>query len=274
MASLDGRVDLRVVLVSSTSSTSRLQGTDLGISLPPGSGDRGHVQLDYDVGSYNDFALLVRSLCLQASVPLQQSLRGSSSSSPIKLCDPVNSVWLENSVSEFSIQGKLRPHLREFSKKIVIHVTDEDARLFSYSDFQANRDAFFSDLQFVHFGFLNFSNFKPWGPKLASQCDPSRPSSCPNATEYIQAALATGGKVFDMNEGEWSQNFKDLANATIEIAENRFRLPSSNLKVLRVEIDGVALDDQSFSVEGDMLIVSENVIDSKSVELIVSASIL
>ncbi len=140
--------------------------------------------------------------------------------------------------------GGLKDFLRTDSTKVYIFVTDDMSILSSHSFLSAASDHFPNSASKV-FGFIGF--------QLDSPC------KARTGTQYIDMSEATGGKVYNICDADWSSHFADLGNHVAYSANNSFKLNTDKVeKVMAVEVNGVTIDSSLYKVVKNTVTINVN----------------
>ncbi len=136
--------------------------------------------------------------------------------------------------------------LRPNSNKVLVFVTDDNSEVSARSFF--NTIARFLKIdQLKVFGFVGLD-------KTISPCI-DRVGS-----HYIDMARATGGKMFNICESDWTPYFESLIKEVEKLTKTEFKLPNFPKSDLIVKVDGVEI--KKYKIEGLSLIINPEVFKS------------
>lgn len=140
------------------------------------------------------------------------------------------------------------PFFRADSKKIIVFVTDDNSSMTA-----AN---FTTNLSKVGVGTGQGAVFSFIG--LGSTV-----SKCQAATGAVYQTLASqsGAKVFNICETDWSKYFTDLKTDVLTKLGRSFTLKDTTaMKIVKVEVDGVAIDASKYSFSSGVLMLADDVV--------------
>ena len=88
-------------------------------------------------------------------------------------------------------------------------------------------------------------------------------SKCQAATGAAYQTLATqsNAKVYNISQTDWSQNFSDLKTDVLTKLGRTFVMKDTMVaKIVKVEVDGVAIDSSKYSFANNTLTLADSVV--------------
>ncbi len=242
--SITARADISLTLVSKAGT-----GT-LNVTLPDSLKGSNHRQIDISVGSRNELPMLAAGFC-------PAEVGAAPPTGTTRICgQDFNGVlsYLEAPASIVAMRAQLAGILRPGAKLVIVVVSDDN----SVSVTDAN------------FLTLVKSKVPDFAPTMFSFIVDG--TSCTNGTpgaSYIKLAAATGGATYKICEPDWKNNFADLSEATIKIANKKFKLSYESSNIISIKVDGTALEQTQYKITGDELEISDGVFTTSSKELVI-----
>ena len=200
------------VTIGNSTSTSNSNGYPLKLSDEALA--KGHIQQHVEVSSNNALAVFGYALC--------------SGSDPDRLCNEARS-------GVTAYPHFLKDFFRPESSKVLVVVTDDNAKSFEASQMQALlRNKNINNL--THFSFQGLPE-----------------STCPTTTvgsEYQILNRASGGAAFDVCEEDWSDSFSKLTSDIKSLIQSVFDLDQEALSIDSVALDGIKLGADQYQQTG------------------------
>jgi len=140
------------------------------------------------------------------------------------------------------------PFFRADSKKIIVFVTDDNSTMTAASFTSGLSSAGVGSGQAAIFGFIGLG---------------STVSKCQAATGAVYQTLATqsNAKVYNICQTDWSQNFSDLKTDVLTKLGRTFVMKDTMVaKIVKVEVDGVAIDSSKYSFANNTLTLADSVV--------------
>ena len=153
------------------------------------------------------------------------------------------------------IPQMLGTSIRSNSKKVVVVVTDDNSDL-SANMFLKAITKFFRVIDFKLFGFVGLD-------RTQSKCIDNVGKA------YIDLAVNTGGRAFNICETDWHPYFEALVKDVGEITKTEFTLPSRPKGQIVVKIDGVATTKYTLNAR-TLVIHPDNFVQNKKYNIEVS----
>ena len=141
---------------------------------------------------------------------------------------------------------------RKESSKVLVIVTDDDSRL-SSDDFLARLKTVIDIREFKLFGFTGTPE---------SKCSISK-----KGQQYINLADMTSGKIFDICEEDWSQNFDLLADSIIDTIKSKYDVSRVIKETISIEIGGKAVSKDKYRFVNKTITFAENLISDSDLEI-------
>jgi hypothetical protein len=140
------------------------------------------------------------------------------------------------------------PFFRQDSKKIIVFVTDDNSKPMTAADFTAGlAKAGVASGQAGIFGFIGLG-------KALSPCQAA------TGVEYQTLVSQTGGKAYNICEKDWTQYFSDLKADVLTKLGRSFTMKDTMVaKIVKVEVDGVAIDASKYSFANGVLMLADDV---------------
>lgn len=139
------------------------------------------------------------------------------------------------------------PFFRADSKKIIVFVTDDNSAM-TAADFTANlAKAGVASGQAAIFSFIGLG---------------STVSKCQAKTGVVYQTLATqtGSQVYNICDLDWSKHFADLKTDVLTKLGRSFTMKDTMVaKIVKVEVDGVAIDASKYSLSNGVLLLADDV---------------
>jgi len=204
--------------------------TGLPVTLSDEAKANGHVQQNIEVKSNNALAIFGHSLCDE--------------NDPSQLCKEAKDN-AENTIgsivfpgnNDFPPAGFMKKRFRPNSTKVVVIVTDDNAKKFTSREI--------TDLvKEKNLGPITYFAFQ--GLKESAQtsdCDIAN-----EGTEYENLTQASGGESFDICPTDWSSNFSKLTSNIRNIIESSFMVERDVLEIISVSVDGVAISKDLYQL--------------------------
>lgn len=261
ISSVSEETDLKLALISADSP---IRGTaDTSVRLSSSDIAAGHVQLDLAVGSTNAMAIAAAASCDSQGTNLEYiptNRFGGDLDQNATLCGEDNFYYTEEFQEKFpgssrfiespeiisAASGRLTSFFRPNATRAYVFVTDDNAQTVNQRNFAEMVSS--EDTKPIIYAFRGVIN--------ATNCEVANPGEA-----YEEVSAASGGKVFDICERDWTQHFSSLTESVIKQANNKFTLEFSAIpSSLRVAINGKNLSSQDFTLTGRQLIIAEPVI--------------
>lgn len=241
--SLAGNTDTHVALLSSAKGS-------LGIdaaAIVKGSNVK---QISEEVGSNNALAMIASSL-------------GKGFGSENSLDVMGHNRRYSGGQSVRAVAGSLASFPRSGAKLVIVIVTDDNAEGVDESNFL---EALKADQPLSAPTVFSFSGLS------------SSPAHCEIADEglaYQELASKTGGEVFDICSGDWSENFKKLGKQVAQLVSTSFKLKTADaVGVVKVEVDGVELPAKAYKFEnGKVSIVDSSMVSAEAKKIAITYSV-
>lgn len=212
---------------------SRRGNSGTNVMLPAGLDPNLHIQIDYGVGSRDGMCIM------QSSLFTEQEIDGATTDASA-VC---------RTAPELSLNG----FLRESSQKIVIFVTDDNEGLTYPEFFLSIFRAKYPDQNPIVYSYV----------AISKQDSPCRASV---GTRYMDLTNMTKGKIYNICETDWTQNFSDMTNHVIESVQNSFSLKYNNItEILEVKVDDRVIDPAYYNVKNGLLTIDKSqILDSSA----------
>jgi len=139
------------------------------------------------------------------------------------------------------------PFFRVDSKKIIVFVTDDNSAMSAVDISSGLATVGVSAGQSSIFSFIGLGS-------AVSRCQAA------TGTVYQSLATQTSGKVYNICETDWSKYFADLKTDVLTKLGRSFTMMDSQVaKIMKVTVDGVAIDASKYSFSNGVLTLSEEV---------------
>lgn len=242
--SITSRADISLTLVSKSGSD------PLNANLPDSLKGKDHRQIDVAVGSRNELPMLAAGFC-----PAELGVAPPAGTT--RICgEDFNGVvsYLEAPGSIIAMRSKLADVLRPGAKLVVVIVSDDNS-------------VTVNDTNFLTLVKNKVPNFDP--TIFSFIVDGALCTNGTVGTSYLKLAAATGGATYKICEPDWKNNFAELSEATIKIANKKFKLTGDASSIASVKVDETVLDQAKYKITGDEIEVSEGALTATSKELII-----
>ncbi|NRA68933.1 MAG: hypothetical protein HRU19_30900 [Pseudobacteriovorax sp.] len=240
-ASVEDATNLNLALIS------RIGSSGTNMELEPSDRDKGYIELDQEIGSWNSLALLAAATCPVSTTDVSNGFGNN-----IKVCN-INSFG-DNTSRAFGkedelteIRGKLQSFYRPEATKVFVVVTDDDATAVNHEHItQAFVDQGIKPI------FYSFSGSGSSSCSIAS-----------TGTSYIELAKKTNGAVFDICENDWTQHFEQLKKSVISKTNANFELASQPMgSSVKVQISGKEIPKDKFTITGKTITIDQILLEA------------
>lgn len=144
---------------------------------------------------------------------------------------------------------------RKESSKVLVIVTDDESELPS-DDFLARLKTVIDIKEFKLFGFTGTTRRKKAKCSIAKK-----------GQQYINLADMTSGKIFDICEEDWSQNFDLLADSIIDTIKSKYDVSRVIKEIISIEIGGKAVSKDKYRFVNKTITFTENLISDSNLEI-------
>ncbi len=236
ISTLGSSTDLKLALISSTSTMSSSGGT--GVTLPV-SGPN-YLQVPTFVNSNDALSLAAVATC--------------PNNGPGMVCgQPILTpgFGFDPEFDGVNPSGKLVNFFRSDAHRVYVVVTDDEAYDVNESNFLSLVTPYSFNRRPTVFAFI--------GKVSQADCHISR-----RGTAYESLAATTGGETFDICEKNWQPHFAKLTSSVENIASKEFILNKTPVRIVSVKLDGQVLATTQYSIDGNKLVLADNVVSAQN----------